>query len=62
VLGHPFHPVAWLAGHLAAQGGGLRAGDVVMTGSIVTTKFPARPTSYRFDLEGLGSVAATVVL
>jgi 2-oxo-3-hexenedioate decarboxylase/2-keto-4-pentenoate hydratase len=62
VLGHPFHPVAWLAGHLAAQGGGLRAGDVVMTGSIVTTKFPARPTSYRFDLEGLGSVAATVAL
>jgi 2-oxo-3-hexenedioate decarboxylase/2-keto-4-pentenoate hydratase len=54
--------VAWLAGHLAAQGGGLRAGDVVMTGSIVTTKFPARPTSYRFDLEGLGSVAATVAL
>jgi len=62
VLGHPFHPVAWLASHLAAQGGGLRAGDVVMTGSIVTTKFPDRPTSYRFDLKGLGSVAATVML
>ena len=61
VLGHPFHPVAWLAGHLAALGGGLRAGDVVMTGSIVTTKFPDQPTSYRFEVAGLGSVTATVV-
>jgi 2-keto-4-pentenoate hydratase len=60
VLGHPFHPVAWLASHLAAQGGGLRAGDIVMTGSIVTTKFPDRPASYRFDVKGLGSVDVTV--
>jgi 2-oxo-3-hexenedioate decarboxylase/2-keto-4-pentenoate hydratase len=60
VLGHPFQPVAWLASHLAAQGGGLRAGDVVMTGSIVTTKFPDRPASYRFDVQGLGSVVLTV--
>jgi 2-keto-4-pentenoate hydratase len=61
VLGHPFHPVAWLAGHLAAQGGGLRAGDIVMTGSIVTTKFPERAASYRFDVNGLGAVDLTVV-
>jgi 2-keto-4-pentenoate hydratase len=60
VLGHPFHPVAWLASHLAAQGSGLRAGDIVMTGSIVTTKFPDRPASYRFDVKGLGSVDVTV--
>ena len=60
VLGHPFHPVAWLAGHLATQGGGLRAGDVVMTGSIVTTKFPDRPTSYRFEVKGLGAVEVAV--
>jgi 2-oxo-3-hexenedioate decarboxylase/2-keto-4-pentenoate hydratase len=60
VLGHPFHPVAWLASHLAARGSGLRAGDIVMTGSIVTTKFPDRPASYRFDVKGLGSVDVTV--
>jgi len=52
--------VAWLASHLAAQGSGLRAGDIVMTGSIVTTKFPDRPASYRFDVRGLGSVDVTV--
>jgi hypothetical protein len=31
-----------------------------MTGSIVTTKFPDRPASYRFDVQGLGSVVLTV--
>ena len=60
VLGHPFHPVAWLASHLAAQGGRLHAGDIVMTGSIVTTKFPNRPTSYHFEVKGLGSVDVKV--
>jgi 2-keto-4-pentenoate hydratase len=60
VLGHPFHPVAWLANHLAAEVSGLRAGDIVMTGSLVTTKFPERPASYRFDVQGLGSVDVTV--
>jgi 2-keto-4-pentenoate hydratase len=60
VLGHPFHPVAWLAMHLARQGDRLRAGDIVMTGSLVTTKFPDRPLAYRFDLAGLGAVALTI--
>jgi 2-keto-4-pentenoate hydratase len=56
VLGHPIHAVAWLAGHLAATGTGLRAGDVIMTGNLVTTKFPDRPSAYRFDVAGLGGI------
>ncbi len=55
-LGHPFVPLAWLANHLAASGEGLRKGDVVMTGSIVTTRFPTGPFNYRFDVSGIGSV------
>jgi 2-oxo-3-hexenedioate decarboxylase/2-keto-4-pentenoate hydratase len=55
-LGHPFEPLAWLANHLAAQGEGLKKGDIVMTGSIVTTRFPQGAFSYRFDVSGLGSV------
>jgi 2-oxo-3-hexenedioate decarboxylase/2-keto-4-pentenoate hydratase len=55
-LGHPFVPLAWLANHLAANGRGLRRGDIVMTGSIVTTRFPTGPFAYRFDVAGLGSV------
>jgi 2-keto-4-pentenoate hydratase len=55
-LGHPFEPLAWLANHLAVQGEGLRKGDIVMTGSIVTTRFPEAAFSYRFDVSGLGTV------
>jgi 2-keto-4-pentenoate hydratase len=60
VLGHPFHSVAWLAAHLAARGSRLCAGDIVMTGSIVTTKFPDRSTSYRYELTGCGAVELSV--
>jgi 2-keto-4-pentenoate hydratase len=55
-LGHPFEPLAWLANHLAVQGEGLKKGDIVMTGSIVTTRFPEGAFNYRFDVSGLGSV------
>lgn len=56
VLGHPFHSVAWLATHLAETEAGLRAGDIVMTGNLVTTKFPDRSSAWRFDVDGLGAV------
>ena len=56
VLGHPFVPLTWLANHLAATGGGLRAGDIVMTGSLVTTRFPDVPGHFRFEVSGLGAV------
>src|SRR6202051_815498 len=35
VLGHPHHALAWLANHLAAEAKGLRAGQMVLTGSLV---------------------------
>lgn len=60
VLGHPFHPVAWLATHLARAGTPLRAGEIVMTGNLVTTKFPQPPCAYRFDLAGLGAVEVAI--
>lgn len=56
VLGHPFVPLAWLANHLRALGGGLRRGDIVMTGSIVPTRFPTPGEAFRFELAGLGAV------
>jgi 2-keto-4-pentenoate hydratase len=60
VLGHPFAPLAWLANHLAAQGRSLRAGEIVMTGSLVTTRFPTSTEAYSFEIEGLGTVELTV--
>jgi 2-keto-4-pentenoate hydratase len=60
ILGHPFNSVAWLASHLAARGSGLKAGEIVMTGSVMKTVFPEATAHYRFDLEGLGSVEVQV--
>ena len=56
----PLAAVAWLADHLAGTGQSLRKGDVVMTGSMVTTKFPAGFQKFRFDVSGLGAVEIVV--
>jgi 2-keto-4-pentenoate hydratase len=60
ILGHPFNSVAWLAAQLAGRGDRLKAGQIVMTGSVMKTVFPTEDAAYRFDLEGLGSVEVHV--
>lgn len=60
ILGHPFNSAAWLATQLAARGEGLKAGQVVMTGSVMKTVFPEGTAGYRFDLEGIGPVEVQV--
>jgi len=58
VLGHPFEPLLWLARHLAQRGQVLREGQIVLTGSLVRTRFPSPGQHYRFSLAGIGSVEA----
>jgi len=60
VLGHPFVPLAWLANRLIADGSCLRAGDIVLTGSLVTTKFPKEPGRFRYELASIGTVDFSV--
>src|SRR6202045_2248178 len=60
ILGHPFNSVAWLVTQLASRGVGLKAGQVVMTGSVMKTVFPEADAHYRFDLEGIGVVEVQV--
>jgi 2-keto-4-pentenoate hydratase len=60
ILGHPFNSVAWLAMQLASRGAGLKAGQVVMTGSVMKTIFPEGAASYRFELEHIGFVEVEV--
>jgi 2-keto-4-pentenoate hydratase len=62
VLGHPFVPLAWLANRLIADGSSLKAGDIVLTGSLVTTKFPKESGRYRYELAGIGAVDFTVTV
>jgi 2-keto-4-pentenoate hydratase len=55
-MGHPFDAVAWVANHLAAHGRGLVFRDVVITGSIITTKTVKAGDVVRFSVEKLGEV------
>jgi 2-keto-4-pentenoate hydratase len=60
ILGHPFNSVAWLASQLASRGEMLKAGQVVMTGSVMKTVFPAENATYRFELAEIGAVEVKV--
>jgi 2-keto-4-pentenoate hydratase len=59
VLGHPHHALAWLANHLAGQGRGLHAGQIVLTGSLVKTVWLKAGDHVVMELEGLGTVEAS---
>ena len=61
VLGHPHNPLAWLANHLAANGQGLRAGQIVLTGSLVKTIWLKSGDKVMMDLTGLGRVEVAFV-
>ena len=54
VMGHPYAALAWLANHLAQYDIGLAAEDVVLTGSIVTTKYPTAPSRAVTEIADLG--------
>jgi 2-keto-4-pentenoate hydratase len=60
VLGHPFEALAWLANTLAERGRPLRAGMVVSTGSIVSTKWPKPGQTVTVEIEGLGEAVAHI--
>ena len=60
VMGHPLEALAWIANNLASRGLGLWRGDVVITGSLVTSKFPKAGDVVRFEAGALGAVELQV--
>jgi 2-keto-4-pentenoate hydratase len=58
VLGHPHNALAWLANHLAEEGKGLCAGQIVLTGSLVKTLWLNAGDRVTMDLSQLGTVEA----
>ena len=59
VMGHPFEALTWLANQAAASGRPLAAGDVVLTGSVVETKWVEPGDTVRVAIEGLGKASVT---
>ena len=60
VMGHPFEALAWVANNLARRGQALRAGEFVITGSLVTSKFPEPGDRVRFELDAIGAIEMRV--
>jgi 2-keto-4-pentenoate hydratase len=57
----PCATLAWLANHLAERGRDLKAGMVVITGSVIPTVSIAGGERAEFAVEGLGEIALDVV-
>jgi len=61
VLGHPLDAMVWIARHLHQRGRTLRKGELVITGSLITSKFPKPGDSVRFSAAGVGEVSMRIV-
>ena len=61
VLGHPLEAVVWLANKLAQRRTGLRAGQIVMTGSMTPVHWiDSYPSQIAIDIQGLGTSSVTL--
>ena len=58
IMGHPFEALAWLANSMAGRGRGLLAGEFVLLGSLVETKWVERGDLVTIEQPGLGSASA----
>ena len=60
VLGHPLDALVWVARHLHQRGRTLKKGELVITGSLITSKFPRAGDQVRFSAAGVGEVALAI--
>ena len=58
ILGHPLAAVAWLAAAVRDRGNPLRAGEVVLSGSLGPMVSVAPGDSFYADISGVGQVSA----
>jgi 2-oxo-3-hexenedioate decarboxylase/2-keto-4-pentenoate hydratase len=57
ILGHPLEALAWLANALAARRQHLKAGEFVLLGSVVETRWLERGDRVEIGIDGLGSAS-----
>ena len=61
VLGDPKTALVWIANELSSVGEGLRAGDIVTTGTVVTPVKVEPGDEVRCDFGVLGTVSVRIV-
>lgn len=57
VLGHPLNALAFLVGSLAERGRRIEAGETVLTGSLVETRWLSAGDRAEIEIDGLGRVS-----
>ena len=57
VLGHPLNSIAWLANSIGEFGGELKAGEIVLSGSITKAARVQRDDAYEAKFSTLGTVS-----
>ena len=60
VLGHPLDAMVWIARHLHERGRGLKKGELVITGSLITSRFPQAGDRVVFSAAGVGEIELAV--
>ncbi len=60
-MDHPLNGLAWVANHLIGRGRTLSAGDIVITGSALLTRFPEAGDTVTYRIAGLGETTVRVV-
>ena len=60
LMGHPLEALAWLARSVAARGKTMRAGDIAILGTLITTRFPRAGQRLVFALEGFDPIVLQV--
>jgi 2-keto-4-pentenoate hydratase len=60
LMGHPLDALAWLATHASRRGAGMRAGEVAILGSLVTSRFPVAGQRLAFELEGFAPLSLSI--
>lgn len=61
VLGHPLEALRWLVNTIATQGKDIHKDMVVMTGTMIATKFVVAGDNLKFSVDGLAEVGISVV-
>jgi 2-keto-4-pentenoate hydratase len=59
-MGHPFEGLAWLANLLASRGRAMKAGEIVITGSALRTRFPEAGDEVTYRIDGLGEATVRI--
>ena len=59
-LADPLGSLAWVASLITGMGGTIHAGDIVITGSVIKTRYPEPGDRMRYDIDGRADVVLTI--